>query len=134
PYKYLKHADVLALSSYYEGTPNVIVEAIALGVPIVSSYCTEGIMELMSLKKNDTDNDTNIIVESGIITPNFYKGTLGFPVSLDLTHEEEQFSEALENMITDLKFKSILATNKNLLLNKFTVKISAENYLKNIID
>lgn len=131
PYKYLKRANVLALSSYYEGTPNVIVEAMALGVPIVSSNCTDGIIELMSLKNlNTVNNHHNIRVESGIITPNFYKGALGFPESLNLTDEEEQFSEALENVLSNLNFKTILETNKNMLLNKFTVKISAENYLK----
>jgi len=51
PYKYLKKATVLALSSYYEGTPNVIVEAIATETPIVSSNCTGGIVELMSVNQ-----------------------------------------------------------------------------------
>lgn len=133
PYKYLKMADVLALSSHYEGTPNVIVEAIALGVPVVSSNCTKGIVELMSLKNVD-GLDENIIVESGIITPNMYKGVLGFPDSDELTKEEVQFSEALTNVLINPTFKTNLLLNQKKLLNKFDVKTSAEAYLNKKID
>ena len=70
PYKYLANAKVLALSSHYEGTPNVIVEAIALNIPVVSSNCTNGIAELMSLNPNIKKSHNNIMVEGGIITPN----------------------------------------------------------------
>lgn len=132
PYKYLKQANVLALSSHFEGTPNVIVEAIALGVPIVSSNCTKGIMELMSSKKLKDDNKSNIIVESGIITPNLYKGTLGFPNSSDISYEEEMLSDALTQVLLDSSFKINLEANKKKLLEKFTVKLSADTYLKPI--
>lgn len=129
PYKYLKQADVLALCSYYEGTPNVIVEAMALGIPIVSSNCTEGILELMSLKTQNPSNK-KIKVESGIITPNLYKGILGFPNSYELTFEEEQLSEALSTVLTDVNFKLNLELNKRELLKKFALKVSAETYLR----
>ncbi|WNH10247.1 glycosyltransferase [Thalassobellus suaedae] len=130
PYKYLKQADVLALSSHFEGTPNVIVEAITLGIPIVCSNCTEGIMELMSINKY-SENNKNIHVESGIITPNFYKGTLGFPEYNGLTLEEEHFSEALLQVLLDSSFKIILNKNRKALLKKFAIELSAENYLNN---
>jgi glycosyltransferase involved in cell wall biosynthesis len=39
PYVYMKKADVLALSSVAEGLPNVLIEAIALGTPVVSTDC-----------------------------------------------------------------------------------------------
>lgn len=42
PYKYIKAADLLVLSSYFEGLGQVLVEALCLGVPIVSSDCESG--------------------------------------------------------------------------------------------
>ncbi|MEP2670034.1 MAG: glycosyltransferase [Cyclobacteriaceae bacterium] len=36
PYGYLQNADCLLLGSYYEGFPNVVIEANALGVPVVA--------------------------------------------------------------------------------------------------
>ncbi|WP_158849965.1 glycosyltransferase [Algibacter sp. L1A34] len=130
PYKYLKQATVLALSSHYEGTPNVIVEAIALGTPVVSSNCTQGILELMSVK-NQIQNKGNTITESGIITPNLYKGALGFPSSNKISKEELYFSDALLKILEDPDFKIILNLNKEQLLKKFDIEITANNYLKN---
>lgn len=37
PYPYIKNADFLALSSFYEGFPTVIMEALALGKPVVAT-------------------------------------------------------------------------------------------------
>lgn len=42
PYPYMAHAAVLALSSAYECLPTVLVEALAVGAPIVSTDCPSG--------------------------------------------------------------------------------------------
>lgn len=128
PYKYLKHADVLALSSHYEGTPNVIVESIAIGVPVVSSYCTDGIIELMSLNSHNVKNE-NIIVEAGIVTPNLYKGNLGIPKNSSILLEEEKFADALEYSLVSSKLKENLLYKREELLSKFDVEIVSEKYL-----
>ncbi|SFW16696.1 glycosyltransferase [Cellulophaga fucicola] len=128
PYKYLIKAKVLALSSHYEGTPNVIVEAIALDTPIVSSNCTEGIAELMSLSKT-TSTDENIAVEAGIITPNLYKGILGIPSDDKFISEERLFAKALEAVLQSNTHQEKLIENKKELLNKFNLVRVANQYL-----
>lgn len=128
PYKYLALCDVLALSSHFEGTPNVIVEAMALGTPIVSSNCTLGIGELMSLSPVNTSND-NMEVEAGIITPNLFKDTLGIPSTNTLIDEEVLFYKALKRVINDDTYKNRLKTHQKQLLEKFNLNLITQQYL-----
>ena len=119
----------MALSSYYEGTPNVIVEAIATGIPIVTSNCTNGITELMSCDQLEKTGKL-IETESGIITPNFFKGSLSIPVKSDIIQEEVVFAEALTLVISDQKYKQKIILNRDKLLQKFNIEVVAKQYLE----
>jgi len=47
PYKYMKRAAVFVLSSKWEGLPTVLIEAMALGTPVVSTACPSGPSEIL---------------------------------------------------------------------------------------
>ena len=47
PYKYLAASEMFLLSSYTEGFPNVLVEAMLLGRPLVSTDCRTGPAEIL---------------------------------------------------------------------------------------
>lgn len=47
PYPFMARADLLVLSSIWEGSPNVLTEALALGIPVVATDCPSGPAEIL---------------------------------------------------------------------------------------
>jgi N-acetylgalactosamine-N,N'-diacetylbacillosaminyl-diphospho-undecaprenol 4-alpha-N-acetylgalactosaminyltransferase len=66
PYQYLKAADLFVFGSNHEGFPNVILEAMACNLPVLSTNCQSGPCEIMKLRspKNDI-----MITDYGILVP-----------------------------------------------------------------
>lgn len=51
PYPWMKHCHTFVLSSKFEGLPSVLIEAMALNCPIVSSDCPTGPAEILNQGK-----------------------------------------------------------------------------------
>ncbi|MGQ9738920.1 MAG: glycosyltransferase [Armatimonadota bacterium] len=47
PYPYMKRASVFVLSSRWEGLPTVLIEALAVGTPVVATNCPSGPAEIL---------------------------------------------------------------------------------------
>ena len=48
PLPYLAKSDVFVLSSFYEGFPNAMVEAMALAVPVVATNCPSAVSDIIT--------------------------------------------------------------------------------------
>ena len=71
PYKFLAKGNLLVLSSLYEGLGNVIIEALALGINVVSTDCPSGPGEILDNGKygwlspiNDAKKLSHNIIEA----------------------------------------------------------------------
>jgi glycosyltransferase involved in cell wall biosynthesis len=49
PYPFLKNAKALVLPSRYEGFPNVVLESLALDVPVIALPCIGGVKEILEM-------------------------------------------------------------------------------------
>ena len=66
PFKYLKAADLFIFGSNHEGFPNVLLEAMACDLPILTTNCQSGPNEIMEL---ETPLDDRMITDYGIRVP-----------------------------------------------------------------
>lgn len=103
PYKYMKNSDLFVLSSLYEGMPNVVLEAMAIGLPIISADCKSGPREILA-------PDTDIFNE--ITSPEKAKYGILIPV-LDETHYEyDDPLTTYENYLADEIYDMLRDDNK----------------------
>ncbi|WP_375724535.1 glycosyltransferase [Arcobacter sp. KX21116] len=71
PYTYLSQADCFVFTSNYEGFPNVLLEALACGLPVISTDCLSGPREILA---PDSDVEFQLkddieLSQYGILTP-----------------------------------------------------------------
>ena len=100
PWKYIARADVFVLTSRYEGFGNVLVEAMACGVPVVAT-ASAGTRDIV------TDGVDGVLVEA---------------------HTPDAVAAALERVLTDAPMRARMASSARTSAERFAVPVVARAY------
>lgn len=113
PYPYLKRGTLFLLTSYWEGFPNALVEAMAMGLPAVATDCMTGPAEIFDGKY-------------GILVPN-----MGKEPDMDASHIEEAEKSTADRVVSLLENGAELARYGRLSVERAGV-YSKEAYIHKI--
>lgn len=98
PYKFMNIASIFVLASLWEGFPNVLLEAMVCGVPVISTDCSSGPREIITNGKN------------GILIPPADEKTLADAMLTLLKDENlrKKFSKNGKRRAEDFRIEKIL--------------------------
>lgn len=86
PYPYLRRGTLYVLTSYYEGFPNAMVEAMSMGLPVIATDCKTGPREILEDRY-------------GILIPNMSPEPDFDPAHI--TEEERNLADRIVSLLQD---------------------------------
>lgn len=115
PYQYLVQADCFVFTSLHEGFPNVLLEALTCGLPIISTDCQSGPREILAPNSdiNFQLKDNIELADYGILTP---------------TKNVEKLQEAMSLIINNNSLRKNYQDKAKIRANDFKIDTIIKQY------
>lgn len=124
-YAYMKHADIFVLNSFYEGMPNILLEAMACDLPIIATDSPGGTKEILVKEYSNMKVKEITEADYGILIPMcdgiMYKDEA-------LTKEEEMLSQSIIMLLKNKKLRENYIQKNSERLKDFSKDLILEKW------